>query len=277
MSAPSVEPRVTNGPIDDHFRAGRLADAIAAATEAVKAKPVDADRRGVLVELLCIAGELDRADQQLDALMKTAADRAVGVSLLRQLVRAEVWRQEFHRAGRLPEFVEKPDARMQLRLRASIALRAGDHAAAVPLLAELEAGRKPVAGSCDGKPFDEWRDLDDLVADSLELLTSTGKFFLVPFARVASIELRPPERPRDLLWRRALVDIDDGPSGEVFLPAIYAASYGADDTALRLGRRTDWDEPAKGIVRGRGLRSWLVGDADRTLLEVAKLVPAAAR
>lgn len=261
--------------IDPLFRAGRLDEAIAAATEAVKAAPADIDRRGLLIELLCLAGELARADTQCDALVRTAGERTVGGTLLRQLVRAELWRQEFHRDGRLPELLEKPDARMTLRLRASVAARAGDAAGAAALLAELEATRKATAGSCDGAPFGEARDLDDLLNDSLELLTSTGKFFLVPFARLQSIELRAPERPRDLLWRRAAVEVQDGPSGEVYLPAIYAASYAPGDSALRLGRETDWLDAA-GAVRGRGLRTWLVGDAAKTLLEMTQLQFAAA-
>jgi type VI secretion system protein ImpE len=253
------------------YQQGRLDEAIAAMNEEVKQKPADVDRRGFLAELLCVAGELERAEKQLEVLVKTAPQHQLGVSLLRQLVRAEQSRQQFYADGRLPEFVEKPDARMELRLKAALAERGGERREAAKLLEEMEAARAPVAGTCDGKRFDEIRDLDDLVADALEVLTSNGKYYLIPFARVESIELRAPQRPRDLLWRRALVQVTDGPEGEVFLPAIYAGAYGPDDVPARLARRTDWSERDAGPVRGKGLRTLLVGDEAKSLLEIGKL------
>jgi len=262
---------VTTTTASSLYQQGKLHEAIAAMEAEVKQKPADVDRRGFLAELLCLAGELERAEKQLEVLVRTAPDRQVGVSLFRQLVHAEQARQDFFRQGRLPELVEKPDARMELRLKAAVAERAGDRAGAGRLLDEMEAARKPVAGDLDGAPFSDLRDLDDLVADSLELLTSTGKYFLVPLARVESIELRKPERPRDLLWRRALVQVTDGPEGEVYLPAIYAASYGKDDVPFQLARQTEWTERSGGPVRGKGLRTFLIGDDARTLLELGTI------
>ena len=49
------------------FRAGKLAEAIAAATAAVKAAPADLGRRVLLAELLLFSGNLERADVILDA------------------------------------------------------------------------------------------------------------------------------------------------------------------------------------------------------------------
>ena len=55
-----------------HFQAGRLSEAVTAALAEVKARPGDTARRLFLAELLCFAGELERADRQLDVV----ADRA---------------------------------------------------------------------------------------------------------------------------------------------------------------------------------------------------------
>ena len=35
------------------------------------------------------------------------------------------------------------------------------------------------------------------------------------------------DRPRDLIWRQAFVEVDEGPEGEVYLPMVYAP-LGAD-------------------------------------------------
>src|SRR5687767_4968034 len=92
-------------PASEHYQAGRLREALAAATEEVKARPGDASLRGFFCELLCFAGELERADRQLDALGQLDPQQAMGVSLLRHLLRAEQARQQFHADGRLPEFL----------------------------------------------------------------------------------------------------------------------------------------------------------------------------
>ena len=66
----------------EHYEAGRLDEALAAAKADVKAKPTDVSRRRFLSELLCFAGEIDKADVQLDAASEMDPKQAVGVALL---------------------------------------------------------------------------------------------------------------------------------------------------------------------------------------------------
>src|SRR4029079_6707505 len=107
----------------DHYKAGELSEAIAAATADVKAKPTDRAARGFLCELLCFAGDLERADKQLDALGQLDPDSLVGVSLFRQLIRGEQARQHFFSAGALPEFLDQPTPDLAAHLQASILVR----------------------------------------------------------------------------------------------------------------------------------------------------------
>src|SRR5437773_356026 len=51
-----------------YFEAGKLSDAITAATAEVKKAPLDSNKRGILCELLCFDGAFERADQQLSTL-----------------------------------------------------------------------------------------------------------------------------------------------------------------------------------------------------------------
>ena len=55
------------------------------------------------------------------------------------------------------------------------------------------------------------------------------------------------------------MSVADGPDGEVYLPAIYAADDPMND-ALRLGRETDWRQVEPGPVRGVGQRLFMMGD-----------------
>lgn len=256
--------------VQDHLRAGALDKAVESLTQTVKASPTDINARAALAELLCVEGNLERADTLLTAIDTIDPTAALGTALFRQLIRAEQARRQFYSDGRVPEFLKRPEGAIELELRAAVALREGAGAEAARLLAEAEETRPRAPGTIDGVPFDDFRDLDDSCSAHLEVLTSTGKYYWVPVADVVSIEFRPPEHRRDLLWRRALLSVHEGPDGEVFLPAIYASPGVTLEARHKLGHVTEFEEVG-GALLGVGLRSFLVGEDSRTILEITTL------
>ncbi len=256
------------------YREGRLADAIAALITIVKKKPLDQESRGLLCEFMIIQGELERADKQLDLLAHQTPEQAMGISLFRQLIRAEEVRRQFFSQGRIPEVLAEPDALMQKYLQASLALREGNLHEAYSVLEEAESERPTLSGTCNGLEFTDFRDLDDRTSGVLEVLTSTGKYYWVPFELITQIDFHPAERPLDLLWRRATLETSlEHAEGDVYIPCIY---YQADDSLMteahRLGRETDWlgdeGEPAQGL----GQRLFLVGDEAVSIMELEEVV-----
>src|SRR5690242_10256763 len=107
------------------FDAGKLAEAIAAATDDVRKGPTDMQRRLFLAELLCFQGEIERADNQLDVILKQQPD-ALLVLQLRQVLRAEKHRQECYTAGRSPAFLSDPPEHVRLLLKSLNFAREGD-------------------------------------------------------------------------------------------------------------------------------------------------------
>jgi len=258
-----------NAEVQSLLRQGELEQAIGLMNAEVRANPSDVARRSALAELLCLAGNLERADTILDSVSSLDVSTAIPIAMFRQLVRAEQARQQFYADGRVPEFLGKPGMLLELELRAALATRDGALDEAAALVGERDEKRAAVAGTADGVAFDDFRDLDDLSAAHLEVLTSTGKYFWIAVENVASISLRPIERRRDLLWRRAQLSVLGGPDGEVFLPSIYASK---DPSAgHRLGYATDFTGEAAGLALGAGLRSFLVGDDSRTILELTEV------
>ncbi len=256
----------------DLYRAGQLSEAVAAQNDEVRNHPTDIERRSFLAELLCLSGNLDRADAQCATIEKMDPGSGPGLNLLRQLIRAEKSRQEVHQEGRVPEFLSDPPAYAQTSLRAMAAVRAGDGVQAAQLAAEAEEGRGKVRGKCGGEAFEDFRDLDDLLCGVLEVLTSTGRYMWIPVRSVMSLEFDAPLRPLDLLWRPAMMSVRNGPEGKVYLPAIYAYQGDVSDDSSRLGRRTDWvTETGTELTRGVGLRTFLVGDDAKTILELEQL------
>src|SRR5271166_984957 len=90
------------------FRAGRLAEALKALSAEVRDNPTDARRRTFLFELLCFAGDYDRADKQLEVLGQAGPTSEMGVVLYRSALFAERQRHDLFERGELP--AEKDDA-----------------------------------------------------------------------------------------------------------------------------------------------------------------------
>ncbi len=252
------------------LRAGRLTDAIAAAQAALRKAPADIDTRVLLAELLVFSGNLERADVLLDAATAVDPTTALVAAEFRQLIRADMARRQFFRDGRVPEFLTQPTEAQRLQLATLVALRAGDLADATRHAQAAEAVRPHAAGWHNDVAFDDLRDADDLMAGTMEVLTTTGKYYWIPIERLVSAEFHPPKRPRDLMWRRVSMSVAEGPDGDVYVPAVYVAEEPLTD-ALRLGRETDWRELEGGLVRGVGQRVFLAGEEGLDIMTLGSL------
>ena len=253
------------------YLAGNLSGAIDAALATVRSKPTDTVNRYFLCELLCFAGDLDRTDKHLDAIMQQDAELTPTVVLTRQLVRAETSRKECFQSGRLPEFVAEPTPAIRKHLDALIAIREGNNQEAADLLATVDEDRPQISVQYNGKTCDSIRDMDDTTASFLEVLTCNGTYYWIPFERIASLEVHKPERPIDLIWRRSEISVVDGPEGEVYIPAIYWGTSDSSEDGLKLGRQTTWTEDEHQPVRGRGRRMFLVGDESADVMQLERL------
>jgi type VI secretion system protein ImpE len=257
---------------EELFRDGKLHDAIAAQTAAVRTAPSDVNRRWFLVELLCFAEGWDRCDQLLEIIATQAEGMAAAVLRFRGLLRGEQTRRQVMREGRAPEMIGPSAALLQPVVEALLNLREGAQEAALGKLAEAADQAPPVAGTYGGtQSFDTFQDIDDVCARFLEFITEGGDYRWVAVDDISLLESAPMQRPRDLIWRPSRLEVRDGPAGDVYLPALYV-SDGLDlDDAIRLGRRTDWRETPGGPVRGMGQRTFLVGDDDVPIHELRRV------
>lgn len=223
------------------FQAGKLNEAIEALGGELRDNPADAQRRTFLFELLCFAGKYERAEKQLDVLSQGGPDAAMGALLYRSALHAERMRQQMFKDGSFP-------------LSAPVS--------------------NSIRGTLNGNPFETLEDADPRVGARLELFAA-GQYMLVPLEHVASIQIEPPKRLRDLLWIPAIVRT--GPEfkgqelGEVLLPAMAPLSYDDADDNVRLGRATEWREREDGEHVPVGQRMILADDEDTPYLEIRSL------
>ncbi|MCC7174056.1 MAG: virulence protein SciE type [Bryobacterales bacterium] len=222
------------------YRAGRLTEAVQAVSAELRDDPANAKRRTFLFELLCFAGEFDRAGKQLDILAQGGPQTEMGTLVYRAALQAERQRQEL------------------------LGSKAAELGEAAP------SGR----GSLNGKPFESIEDADARIGARLEVFAG-GAYMWVPFQHVASIQISPPKKLRDLVWIPAMVRLGPGMKGQdlgqVLLPALCPFSWRHADDSVRLGRQTVWEEEA-GEPVPFGQKSLLADGEEIPLLEVREIV-----
>jgi type VI secretion system protein ImpE len=223
------------------YQAGQLGPAIQALGAELRDNPTDTRRRTFLFELLCFAGEYERAVKHLDVLAGSGPDAATGALLYRAALNADQMRSDLFAKREYPE---------------------------------VHGGAAPVSGTLNGKPFEEIEDADPRLGPRLEIYAA-GQCMWLPLAHVASIEMEAPKRLRDLLWIPAIVRT--GPAfkgtelGEVLLPAISPLSFRHAEDAVKLGRITVWEEREDGDPIPFGQKMLMVDGDDFPLLEVRHL------
>jgi type VI secretion system protein ImpE len=222
------------------YRAGQLQPAIEALGGELRKQPLDTRRRTFLFELLCFAGEYDRAAKQLDILSDASKEAAAGAMLYRSALHAERTRQEMFAKDELPLGTAHPSS----------------------------------PGQLNGAEFAELSDADPRIGAHLEAFIA-GSYTWIPYAYIESIETEAPKRLRDLLWIPAVLhttaDFRLQDLGEVLLPVMAPLSWKSSDDEVRLGRATVWQEDAKygEIPLGRKLLRY--GDEEESFLEMRSL------
>jgi len=255
----------------EFLKNGDLTQAIEQAQHDVRARPLDSRDRMFLFELLCFAGQWDRATGQLDTLTEFSADKAAGdLVLCRELLGAQVERERFLSAGKPPRFFIEPPSTVATILDAWVRLRAGELAEAAQRLEQSEAGRLPPRGRLGQARFEDFRDTDDALAGVLEAF-ARGVYYWVPWEDIQYLDVQPPRSLRDLLWAPARIALAQGILGEIYLPCLYPGSAGQSDDLVRLGRKTDWVDAGCDLGRGMGLKTFLADDAFRTIFELRDL------
>jgi type VI secretion system protein ImpE len=223
------------------YRAGELNAAIKALGDELKKNPLDAKCRTFLFELLLFAGELGRAEKQLDVLAGGGGQTSAGALVYLSALYAERTRQEMFKTGSFP--------------------------------AKSEEGPE-ITGIVDGKPFTEFRDADSRVGANLEVFIA-GSYTWIPMKFMRRLEIEKPSSLRDLMWVRA--QLETSPAfrlqdlGEVLIPAICPLSYEYPSEAVRLGRESVWEPDEVYGEKPFGPKLMLVDGEEIPLLELRSI------
>lgn len=252
------------------LEANHLSAAITALTQDVKKQPTDSHLRTFLFELLCFAGEYERAERQLDVIGHQNETAGIGVEVYRQLLKADKARQRWFADGLKPTFLLEAPSWIPHQLEAGNRLRAQQTEEAKALLQHVANSSSKLQGNVNGKPFTAFRDSDDRIGPVLEVFLRESYVWL-PWEQIKKLSIPQPKQLRDLLWTPATLEAGDGASGDVYLPVLYVGSHSEEDDQLRLGKMTDWRGLGDGLAGGAGQKTFLVDDGEMSILEIREI------
>ena len=225
------------------YRKGELHEAIKVLGDEVRSNPLDTKPRTFLFELLCFAGNFDRAEKQLDFLAGSGGNTAAGALLYRSALHAERTRRDLFSKREFPEQTSPVE---------------------------------PRRGTWNGQPFSELRDADPRVGANLEVYIA-GSYTWIPMKYMEQLEMEKPENLRDLIWARARVETSSAfrlqDLGEVLIPVLAPFSSEQEDGSVQLGRTTVWEaveEEAQEVPFGQRMM-WIDGE-EVPLLEIRSIV-----
>jgi type VI secretion system protein ImpE len=255
--------------------AHQLSAAIQELNQEVKQHPANMRMRTFLFELLCFDGAHDRAERQLDILGNQDDKAGIGVEVYRHLLKADAARRRLFTDGVRPNFLTDPPEYVRACLAAVLLLQEGDAQGARTLIEQSKASAPRLNGTINGRAFTGLTDSDDRVWPVLEVFAN-GAYTWIPFEQIKTMRLSRPSFLRDLLWAPVQVECVEGQQGEVYVPTLYPNSERDENEQVRLGRITEWVDLGRGLVGGLGLKTFLVGDAETSILEINELVMAEA-
>ena len=255
---------------EDSLRAGDLEGALHQLQAQIRKEPANAAARVFLFQLLTILGQWPRALAQLGVAGELDAGTLAMVQTYRAAVRCEVQRSEVFAGKRAPLVFGQPEEWIALLLESQRLLAQGASEQAREVSARALAAAPATAGTIDGASFAWIMDGDSRLGPILEAIVN-GRYYWIPFQRIASIQFEPPADLRDLVWLPAYFTWANGGEGVGLVPTRYPGSESSQDPQIRLAHSTEWWETTPGVYLGQGQRMLMTDSGDHPLLDIRRI------
>jgi type VI secretion system protein ImpE len=259
------------GAAEQALREGDARRALQLLTEQVRAHPQDAKLRVFLFQLLCVLGQWDRAQNQLKVALELDAGMLPMVQTYREAIACETLRRLVFAGQKAPMLFGEPETWVALLIEAMLREGRGEPEAARQLREQGLEQAPASAGTADGQAFAWIADADTRLGPLVEAVIN-GRYYWLPWNRLAKVDIDPPEDLRDAVWMPAHFEFTNG--GEVvgLIPTRYPDTDLAAGDLLALARSTEWRETQPGVYTGLGQRLITTDVADFALMDLRSVV-----
>lgn len=252
------------------LRAGEPLQALAALQDQVRSDPSNADKRVFLFQLLSVLGQWERAATQLDVAGDLDAKTLAMVQMYREALKCEALRADVFAGRKSPLIFGEPEEWLALLIEALL-VGGGRGTESDALRARALELAPASAGAINGERFEWLADADARLGPVCEAIIN-GRYYWVPFTRLARVDIEAPSDLRDLAWTPAHFEFSNGGDAVGIIPSRYPGSEAATDTTLCLARKTSWQEVRPGVYEGLGQRLFTTDAGEYPLFDVRTIV-----
>lgn len=252
------------------FRAGKLGECLAELQGEVRRAPADGRLRTFLAQLLMVTGDWDRAVNQLEVAGELDAAALPMKHAYTAAIRCERLRAAVFAGEKRPLILGDPPEWIAALVQSLPALAQGRTEEAAALRERALAEAPAVAGHVNGTAFEWIADADSRLGPVLEVIVN-GAYYWAPFSRIRRVVIEPPADARDLVWMPAQLTWSNEGEAMGLIPSRYPGSERSTDDAIRMARRTDWQDLGQGAYAGIGQRVLTTSGDELGLLEVREL------
>ncbi len=256
--------------VEGFLQAGELEETLNQLQAQVRDAPSKAELRIFLFQLLAVMGQWQRALTQLNVAGELDAAALAMVQTYREAIRCEVLRAEVFAGKRSPLLFGQP-AQWAANLVEALRLSAEGHYVQSSDLREQAFELAPASsGTCDGKPFDWIADADMRLGPIVEAIVN-GHYYWIPFNQIQQITIEEPVDLRDMVWMPAYFVWANGGESVGLIPTRYPGSEACEDGAIRLARKTEWQQYDEGLYFGLGQRLLTTDENEYSLMDIRSI------
>ena len=255
---------------EQSLRDGDPVAALAQLQEAVRAKSADPKLRIFLFQLLSVMGQWERALNQLNVAAALDPGALAMAQMYREALRCEVLRTHVFEGKKSPMVFGQPEQWLALLIEALLLTGQGRLKEAEELRSRALEEASESNGRLDGQPFAWIADADSRLGPVCEAIIN-GRYYWVPFSRLARVAIDAPEDLRDVVWMPAHFQFDNGGETVALIPTRYLGSEASDDGQILLARKTVWDEVAPEVYHGFGQRLLATDGGEKPLMDIREI------
>lgn len=269
-----------------HLRTSDLDATLKRLQQEVRDNPAEPKHRIFLFQLLSVLGQWDRALTQLNVLRDMSGETLAMAQTYQELLNCEALRGHVFAGKRTPLVFGEPEPWIAMLLQALQLDAAGNHPEAADIRAQALEAAPTTSGTLtlfpvsegDGDerptqveaPFQWIADADSRIGPCIEAVIN-GKYYWVPFQRIASLGLEKVADLRDLVWLPARFLFNNGGETVGFVPTRYTGSEANSDNNIRMAKTTQWNQVGDETYWGVGLRVLTTDAEDYALTQIGRI------
>lgn len=252
------------------LREGRLDEALAELKDQIRKDASNPKHRVYLFQMLAVTGEWDRALTQLNTLADLDPIALAMAQMYRLALDCEVLRSQVFAGSRTPLILGEPENWLALLIQSLGHSARQEFPQAIELQSRAFDEAPTTTGTINGQPFEWIADADSRLGPVLEAVVNGG-YYWIPFSRIKQIDIDPPEDLRDVVWMPAHFVWANGGEMVGVIPTRYSGSERSTDNAIRLSRKTDWQDCGSDYYIGQGQRMFATDVGDFALMDVRQM------